>query len=84
MDSCATGSIHDYKLTESAEAQEGQFDEYIFTVRRKFDWENKFKNVVVDIKSKPLREALQEIMKDVRGISLVEEQPSVDPNMLFL
>ncbi|KAB8337047.1 hypothetical protein FH972_021351 [Carpinus fangiana] len=77
-------TIHNYKLQESAEDQEDEFDEYIFTVRRRFDWENKYKHTVVDIKSKLLRECLQEIMKDVRGISLVEDKPSIDPNMLFL
>ncbi|KAH7052147.1 hypothetical protein B0J12DRAFT_710342 [Macrophomina phaseolina] len=76
--------IHNYKLTESAEDPADEFDTYIFTVRRRFDWENKYKNTVVDIKSKLLKEALQEVMKDVKGVSLVEEQPSIDPNMLFL
>lgn len=71
------GNIHDYKLTESAEQTVDVFQQYIFTVRRKFDWENKYKNTVVDIKSKLLKEALQEVMKDVKGISLVEEEPSV-------
>jgi hypothetical protein len=31
----------------------------------------------VDIKSKHLREALAEIMKDVKAISLAESEPSV-------
>jgi DNA polymerase III delta prime subunit len=39
---------------------------------------------VVDIKSKLLKEALMEIMKDVQGETLEAEEPSVDPNMLFL
>jgi hypothetical protein len=56
----------------------------VFTVRRCFNWENKYRNTYVDIKSKILREALQEIMKDVRSVSLVEDQPCIDPNMLFL
>ena len=70
-------TIHNYKLTESAEEKVDIFNQYVFTVRRKFDWENKYKNTVVDIKSKMLREALQEVMKDVKGVSLVEDQPSV-------
>lgn len=84
VDQLWDSTIHNYKLTESAEDQVDEFNEYVFTVRRKFDWENKYRNTVVDIKSKPLREALAEVMKDVKGVSLVEEQPSVDPNMLFL
>jgi len=70
-------SIHNYKLTESAKEELDEFNQYVFTVRRKFDWENKYKNTVVDIKSKLLREALQEIMKDVKGVSFVEDVPSV-------
>lgn len=72
-----SGSIHNYKLKESAEEEDDEFDQYVFTVRRTFDWENKYKSTVVDIKSKLLREALQEIMKDVKGVSLVEDRPSV-------
>jgi uncharacterized protein DUF7025/ATPase family protein associated with various cellular activities (AAA) len=56
----------------------------VFHVRRRFDWENKYRNTVVDIKSHFLRDALQEIMKDVKAVSLVENQPTIDPNMLFL
>ncbi|EON63621.1 hypothetical protein W97_02849 [Coniosporium apollinis CBS 100218] len=84
VDQLWDSNIHDYKITESAEIQADEFDQYIFTVRRKFDWENKYRSTVVDIKSKALREALAEVMKDVKSVSLVEEQPSVDPNMLFL
>jgi hypothetical protein len=39
---------------------------------------------VVDIKSKLIKEALNEIMEGVKGVSLVEETPAVDPNLLFL
>jgi hypothetical protein len=38
----------------------------------------------VDIKSKLLKEALNEVMDGVKGVSLVEETPQVDPNLLFL
>lgn len=46
-------------------------------IRRTFDWENRYQCSYVDIKSKILREALQEVMKDVKSVSLVEDQPSV-------
>jgi hypothetical protein len=78
-------SIHNYKLTETADDPDAdEWDQYIFTVRRKFDWENKYTETVVDIKSKPLKEALNHIMEGVKSVSLVEETPVVDPNMLFL
>ncbi|OJD34408.1 aaa family atpase [Diplodia corticola] len=84
VDELWDSKIHNYKLTESAEDPVDEFNSTIFNVRRRFDWENKYRNTVVDIKSKLLKEALQEVMKDVKGVSLVEEQPCVDPNMLFL
>jgi hypothetical protein len=69
-------SIHNYKLTDTNEdADADEYDQYIFTVRRKFDWEGKYKDTVVDIKSKPLKEALNEVMDGVKGVSLVEETP---------
>lgn len=73
----APGTIHNFKLVESVPGKDDEFEEYLFTVRRRFDWENKYKSTVVDIKSKILRDALQEVMKDAKGVSLVEDKPSV-------
>jgi len=78
-------SIHNYKLTETVDDPGvEEFDQYIFTVRRKFDWEHKYQETLVDIRSKPLKEALKHIMSEVKGVSLVQETPHIDPNMLFL
>jgi hypothetical protein len=38
----------------------------------------------VDIKSKALRECLQSVIGNPKGISLVDETPKLDPNILFL
>ncbi|KAI0593002.1 hypothetical protein F4775DRAFT_597652 [Biscogniauxia sp. FL1348] len=77
--------LHNYKLQDTAEAnQNSQYDEYLFHVRRTFDWEGKYKTTVVDIKSKQLREALQDVIGNIKGVSLVDETPKLDPNMLFL
>ena len=85
VDQLWDSSIHNYKLTETAEdADADEYDQYVFTVRRKFDWENKYTDTVVDIKSKPLREALTHVMGAVKGVSFAEDTPVVDPNMLFL
>ena len=85
VDQLWDSSIHNYKLTETAEdADADEYDQYVFTVRRKFDWENKYTETVVDIKSKPLKEALTHVMGAVKGVSFAEETPCVDPNMLFL
>lgn len=78
-------SIHNYKLQDTAEGTvDAQYDEFIFHVRRTFDWEGKYKATIVDIKSKLLRECLQEVMGGIKGVSLVDETPKLDPNMLFL
>lgn len=84
VDQLWDSTIHNYKLTESAEDRVNEFDEFLFTVRRNFNWENKYRDTVIDIKSKLLRDALAEVMKDVKCVSLVEEQPCLDPNILFL
>ncbi|KAI5917688.1 hypothetical protein F4810DRAFT_640519 [Camillea tinctor] len=77
--------LHNYKLQDTAEASHNsQYDEYLFHVRRTFDWEGKYKATVVDIKSKQLREALQDVIGNIKGVSLVDETPKLDPNMLFL
>ncbi|KAI9681618.1 MAG: hypothetical protein M1829_000815 [Trizodia sp. TS-e1964] len=85
VDQLWDSTIHNYKLTDTAEDEDAdEYDQYIFTVRRKFDWEGKYTDTVIDIKSKWLKEALNEVMDGVKGVSLVEETPVVDPNMLFL
>ncbi|KAH8705964.1 hypothetical protein BGW36DRAFT_286699 [Talaromyces proteolyticus] len=85
VDELWDSTIHNYKLRETLDDPDAdEFDQYIFTVRRKFDWENKYMETVVDIKSKPLREALSTVMEGVKAVSLVTDKPIVDPNMLFL
>lgn len=74
--------LRDWKLVESNNVQKDEFD-CVFTVRRRLDWEGKYKETQVDIKSKLLRNALQEIFKECKSISLVEDTPQVDPHTLF-
>ncbi|KAK8905384.1 hypothetical protein QC760_006570 [Botrytis cinerea] len=85
VDQLWDSTIHNYKLTDTAEDEESsEYDQYLFNVRRTFDWEGKYKATVVDIKSKLLKEALTEAMDGVKGVSFVEETPCIDPNLLFL
>mgnify|MGYP001302668274 CR=1 FL=1 len=85
VDQVWDNSIHNYKLQDTAEqVVENHHDEFIFHVRRTFDWEGKYKATYVDIKSKLLRECLQAVMENIKGVSLVEEIPKLDSNMLFL
>jgi len=76
---------HRYVLKKSREHTEaGEYAQYAFNVRRKFNWENKHTDTCLDIMSKPLKAALRHIMGKVKGISLEEDSPSVDPNTIFL
>ena len=85
VDQLWDSSIHNYKLSETVDDPDAdEWDQYIFTVRRQFDWEHKYESTFVDVRSKPLKEAVQHVMHDVKGVSLVQDTPSLDPNMLFL
>ncbi|KAK2927373.1 hypothetical protein FoTM2_012547 [Fusarium oxysporum f. sp. vasinfectum] len=85
VDQVWDNSIHNFKLQDTADTDtDSQYDEYIFHVRRKFDWEGKHIATVVDIKSKLLRECLQDVIGNAEGISLVDETPKMNPEVLFL
>ncbi|OAA46148.1 ATPase, AAA-type, core [Metarhizium rileyi] len=85
VDSIWDRSLYAFKLQDTAKmTTNSKYDEYIFHVRRTFDSEGKYRSTVVDIKSKLLRECLQDVIGNVRGVSLVDETPKLDPNLLFL
>lgn len=85
VDQVWDNTIHNFKLQDTAASTtEKQYSGFCFHVRRTFDWEGKYKATVVDIKSKLLRECLQDVMGNIKGVSLVDETPKLDPNMLFL
>ncbi|KAH6660843.1 hypothetical protein BKA67DRAFT_510002 [Truncatella angustata] len=85
VDQVWDSTIHNFKLQDTAQTStNSRYNEYLFHVRRTFDWEGKYKATVVDIKSKQLREALRDIIGTTKGLTLVEDTPKLDPNMLFL
>ncbi|KAI9372646.1 hypothetical protein BJX61DRAFT_506442 [Aspergillus egyptiacus] len=85
VDQLWDNTIHNFKLTETVDDPDAnEWDQYLFTVRRKFDWDNKYIETVVDLKSKYLRDALGKVMDGVKGVTMVQESAVVDPNMLFL
>lgn len=85
VDQVWDNTIHNFKLQATAESNgEAKYDGFCFHVRRTFDWEGKYKATMVDIKSKPLRECLQDVIGNIKGVSLVDETPKLDPNILFL
>ncbi|KAL7275470.1 hypothetical protein RUND412_001577 [Rhizina undulata] len=86
LDELYNKNIHDFYLAEASQVQlskDDQWEEYVFVVRRRFDWQNKYQKTYIDIKSIELRGILRELMKDVSGIGLREEKPTVEPNILF-
>ncbi|KAM0187451.1 hypothetical protein ACHAPI_011167 [Fusarium lateritium] len=85
VDQVWDSNIHNYKLQDTTDTNnDAQYQDYIFHVRRTFDWEGKYRATVIDIKSKLLRECLQDVIGNVEGISLVDEIPKISPNLLFL
>ncbi|KAF5861370.1 hypothetical protein ETB97_000333 [Aspergillus alliaceus] len=85
VDQLWDNTIHNFKLTETVDDPDAnEWNQYLFTVRRRFDWDNKYTETVVDLKSKYIRDALTKVMDGVKGVSLVQETAAVDPNMLFL
>ena len=85
VDQVWDSSIHNYKLKDTTESPvAAKYEGFLFHVRRTFDWEGKYKTTYVDIKSKELRECLREVIGNIKGVSLVEETPKLDPNLLFL
>lgn len=82
VDQVWDSKIRDYKYTESVEDVKDEFD-CVFTVRRRFGWDNKYLETMIDVKSKVLRSVLQVIFKDCKSVSLVEDKPSIHPHLLF-
>lgn len=74
--------LRDYKLIESTAEQKDEF-ECVFTVRRRFNWEGKLRETLVDVKSKALRGVLQVVLKECKCVSLVEDIPELDPHILY-
>ncbi|KAI5854058.1 P-loop containing nucleoside triphosphate hydrolase protein [Tricharina praecox] len=86
LDHLYNKAIHDFYLAESSrnsDDKDDKWEEFVFIVRRRFDWQNKFQNTVIDIKSPEITAVLREILKDVERVSLHEEKPSIDPSLLF-
>lgn len=76
--------LHDWAIQDTVpHSKADMYSSYVFTVRRVFDYEGKYQETIIDIKSPLLKDALLDIMGDVRGVSLVEDVPEMDPNMLF-
>ncbi|KAG9245812.1 hypothetical protein BJ878DRAFT_333797 [Calycina marina] len=85
VDQLWDNKTHRFELKDTAEEVKATNDEgFLFNVRRTFTWEGEYKRTLIDIKSPDLKEALRDVMDGIKGLSLVEESPTVDPKMLFI
>ncbi|CRK28687.1 hypothetical protein BN1708_015327 [Verticillium longisporum] len=85
VDQVWDNTIHNFKLQSTAEgSSDSQYDAFVLQIRRVFDFEGKYKSTTVDVKSKLLRECLQDVIGNIKGVSLVDNTPRLDPNLLFL
>ncbi|EGC45029.1 conserved hypothetical protein [Histoplasma capsulatum var. duboisii H88] len=68
-----------YKIVDSVREDKAidDLDQYIFVVWNQLDRMTKETKTFVDIKSEVLLDVLQEIVRDVRAISLCKDKPSV-------
>ncbi|KAJ5537491.1 ATPase AAA-type core [Penicillium frequentans] len=74
-----------YKITEPEETSDGLDDyaEYVFVVRERVDRNSEEVTPYIDIKSHGLRDMLREVLHDINAISLMEDKPSIERNVLF-
>ncbi|CRK13964.1 hypothetical protein BN1723_010178 [Verticillium longisporum] len=85
VDQVWDSTIHNFKLQSTAEgSSDAQYDAFVLQIRRVFDFEGKYKSTTVDVKSKLLRECFQDVIGNIKGVSLVDNTPRLDPNLLFL
>ncbi|KAG5926230.1 hypothetical protein E4U42_003505 [Claviceps africana] len=85
VDAIWDSQSYNFKLQPTAKpAPESKFDGYLFHVRRTFDADGRYRASFVDIKSKLLRQCLQDVIGSIRGVNLVEDTSTLDPNLLFL
>lgn len=76
--------LHDWTIKDTVEhSKQDNYAEFVFTVRRCFDYDGRYTETELDIKSPLLKDALQDVLGDVRGVSLVEDVPSIDPKTVF-
>lgn len=85
LDELWDDEIHAYRLNETRDStSKDAYGEYVFHVRRRFDYEGQYLGTLVDIKSKFLINVLRTVLGSCKAVSLDEVTPAIDPNILFL
>ncbi|KAJ5292085.1 hypothetical protein N7478_001336 [Penicillium angulare] len=74
-----------YKIAEPVDASCGpdNYAEYAFVVRKRVDRDTGEVTLYIDVKSEGLRNILREVLHDIKSISLMEDKPSIEQNVLF-
>ncbi|KAJ5982626.1 hypothetical protein N7451_012726 [Penicillium sp. IBT 35674x] len=74
-----------YKIAESVETSGGLDDyaESAFVVRERVERISEEVTPYIDIKSEGLRDVLREVLHEIKTISLMEDKPSIEQNVLF-
>ncbi|KAL4929391.1 ATP-binding protein [Aspergillus undulatus] len=77
--------MSNYKIVDWTETFEEihHVDEHVFVVRNHVDARSKKTTTFIDIKSEVLRDALRVDLQNVRVVSLLEDKPSIEQNILF-
>ncbi|KZF22636.1 hypothetical protein L228DRAFT_131240 [Xylona heveae TC161] len=73
-----------YEIVESRTVKDQEsHDEYIFLVRERVDRRSQEVTSYIDVKSEWLRDILRELLHHVKAVSLMEDRPSIEQNILF-
>ncbi|KIW36895.1 uncharacterized protein PV06_11009 [Exophiala oligosperma] len=79
-------STYKYEIKKSFDTvlEEGdEYTEYIAVFRQKFDSEDTLLDSFIDVKSTTLRDILRDVLDGVTCVSLREDKPSINPDVLF-
>ncbi|KAH8797832.1 hypothetical protein F5884DRAFT_825515 [Xylogone sp. PMI_703] len=73
-----------WKIVESPELPEklDQLDEYVLVDHRRVDKKTAVSTYYVEIKSITLQDILKTVLQDVKGVSLQEDKPQIERNLL--
>ncbi|KAJ6112321.1 hypothetical protein N7523_008382 [Penicillium sp. IBT 18751x] len=74
-----------YKIAEPTETSTDLDDYagYVFVVRERVDRKSEEVMSYVDVKSEGLRDILREVLHGIKAVSLMEDKPSIEQNVLF-
>ncbi|KAJ5991642.1 hypothetical protein N7522_011849 [Penicillium canescens] len=74
-----------YKIGDPVETSSSldEYAEYAFVVRERVERNSEEVTPYIDIKSEGLRDILRVVLHDIKAISLMEDKPSIEQNVLF-